>query len=203
MRDQLLAALYTAATQDVRYYLNCVCVDATSVETRLYTTDGIVLAAQRADAKGDNEIDGLVRVLVPVSALAGVKKNRLSDHVTVACLDGVWSIIDDAVTIAFTPTEGSFPDITRVIPRRCSGERADFDQTFVARFVKAAAALGVKGIDAVKISTSGASSALVEIAGRADYVGVIMPLRAAVYPAPCDTPPAWALSLLSIEEDLA
>lgn len=195
MRDQLVAALCIAAKSDIRYYLNGVHVEATNTETRLTATNGHVLLTQRADAKGDNQVDGTVRMTLPRAAIEGIKKHKQLPTIEINDDGGNWGIVDGPACIAFTPVEGRFPDYRRIFPKTTDGVAVQFDPALVACFAKAAVALGAtsKGRAEVHLSHNGATGcALVTFGGKSDAVGVLMGMRG----QPESTPPGWVFDLL-------
>ena len=207
MRDQLIAALFTAGKEDIRPYLNGVYIEATNTETRLTSSNGTTLAMQRADAKGDNQINGIVKMIVPRHALEGVKNHKISRTVEINDDDGKLGLVDCSTRTNFEPVEGRFPDFRRIIPAQTSGVVSQFDTTLIVLFAKAAKVLGAtyKGMPQVAIAhnDSGAdknapNGALVTLGDLKDYVGVLMPMR---FEAP-STPPDWATSQLVDDEDL-
>lgn len=202
MRDQLVAALCTAGKADIRKNLNGVYLEATNLETRLSSTDGHVAALQRADAKGDNEVDSVVRMIIPRDAVERVKVSKTLPTVEINDEGGQWGLVDFLTRTPFTPLEGTFPDCHRVLPRSTSGEAAQFDPDLIAKFAKAAKVLGAtyRSTALVAIGHNGRprpgeilqTAALVTLGVLQDYVGVITPKNG---DAPT-TPPLWALSQL-------
>lgn len=212
MRDQLIAALCTAGKSDIRPSLNGVYIEATDMETRLSSTNGSAAALQRADAKGENDVDGgVVRMIVPRHALEGVKNHKVLRTVEINNDGGSWGLVDFSTRTSFVPIDGKFPNIPRVFPRTTSGEVAQFDPELIAAFTKAAKVLGAtyKGLAQVAIAhngrrtpddknDTGLHAALVSLGHRQDYTGVIMPMTGEAPTAP----PSWALSPLEAEESL-
>lgn len=203
-RDQLMAALCTAAKSDIRYYLNGVYLEASSLETRLTSTDGQVISLQRADAEGDNEVEGVLRMILPRDFCERVKKNK---HLPVVWIDndkGEWALTDCSTRISFTPIDGKFPDCRRVIPRQTSGAAARLNPSLITPFIKAALILGAGKKDQpdVRIAHNGTDCALVTL-GRSDYLGVLAPLRELDSTTPVTAPFAWALAELAAPADAA
>ena len=198
MRDQLIAALCTTAQADVRYYLSGVYVEATSMETRLTSTNGTIMSTQRADAKGDNDVDGVIRIVVPREAIEKIKKHPMLKTVEINDDGGNWSVVDGLTRIGFEPVHERFPDYRRIIPAKTSGVAAQFDPALIAVFAKAAKVLGAtyKGLAQVVISHNGYDTpgdmgphgAIVTLGHLTDYVGVISPLKSG---APVSAP-FWA-----------
>ena len=201
MRDQLIAALCTAPKADVRQYLVSVLVEATNLETRLISSAGSVMSVQRADAKGDNDVEGAVKVLLPLALLERVKKNRLSDHVEIIRIGDDWHMRDDAAQISFKPMEDRYPDYRRILPAKLSGDAARFDPALLQVFVKAAAVFGLKPHE-VQLSPDGEKGMLVSIGRDTEYIGVLMPLREKTLPVKLTAAPSWARAELVAQEEL-
>lgn len=212
MRDQLIAALCTAATTDIRQYLNGIYVEATSMETRIVATDGTVLSIQRADAKGDNEVGSVFTMIVPRAAIDKIKKHPVLKTVEINNDGGAWGIVDGHMRTGFTPTEGYYPDYRRILPTQTSGETAQFDPALIAAFAKAAKILGAtyKNLNQVVISHNGFDTpgnigrrtALVTLGHLTDYIGAISPLAGNATGAVATHTPAWAFEILSAQEEL-
>jgi DNA polymerase III sliding clamp (beta) subunit (PCNA family) len=198
MRTQLLAALCTAGSKDIRQYLNGVYVEATNSETRLASSTGSALALQRADAKDENDVAGTVSMIVPRDVVRSVRKTGDSPTVTITDgpQPGEYVLADGPTKTIFKPVEGRFPDWTRAIPRGTSGETAQFNTEFMALFAKAASALGAtfKGMPDVRIAHNGTDGALVTLGLLQDYVGVLMPLRDQTV---AKSAPSWAFEELA------
>lgn len=167
----LKAAYQFTAEADVRYYLNGVFAEVRASETRLVATDGNMAGVLRdVCVLGDQDV--LPDVIIPNETVKLAITNK-SPCITLAFDDGKWSLAG----ISFTPVAGVFPAYRRIIPRRCSGEAAQFNVEFLGRFLKAAKALGVKSQPIIR--HNGEGGAQVQFYGRDDeFVGVIMPLRA-------------------------
>lgn len=203
MRDQLIAALCTAGKADIRPYLNGVYLEATNLETRLSSTDGHTMALQRADAKGDNQVEGVIRMIVPRSAIEKVKNHKILRTIEINDEGGKWGVVDFGTRTSFEPVEGCFPDVRRVLPAKPNGEPAQFDPALIAQFAKAAVALGAvvtkRKVAPVAITHNGMTTgaSLVSIGIDSEYIGAIMPFRFTVP----ETPPAWATAQLEVEEE--
>lgn len=197
MRDQLVAALCTSAKADVRYYLNGIYLEATNTETRLTSTDGRVMALLRADAKGDNEVEGTVRMIVPFSAIEKIKKHKVYPTIEINDDGGSWGVVDINTRTSFTPIDGRFPDVRRVLPSKPSEELAQINPELIAMFAKAAVALGKKP-DVVHVIHNGDGAALVTFEGSTDYVGALSPLNPEKISV-AKSAPAWATSELTAD----
>lgn len=205
MRDQLIAALCTAAKGDIRFYLNGVYIEASNMETRLVSTTGALVAVQRADAKDENEVDGVLKMIIPRTAVEKIKSHKTLRTVELNDEGGKWGIVDCATRTTFDPVDGVFPDYRRAIPDKATGKAARFNPEFIAMFAKASKALGTsqKGSPVVKITPNGDDAALVSVGRDDEYFGVLMPMRDEL----TDTTPVWAKADLAalapeVAEDL-
>ena len=90
--DQLRASLLTAATKDIRYYLNGVCIEASPTYTRLISTDG-----HRASIQGfkvENTIEKEIQFIVPFETLKMLKGKVL---VALSVFFGKTRLIDNVI----------------------------------------------------------------------------------------------------------
>lgn len=162
------AAAYCAADKDIRYYLNGVLVETTPTEQRIVATDGHCAAVLRQKL----EQPALPEVIIPnatIKLALGTKSATLALRFDA----GAWSLGG----VPFVPVDGKFPDYRRIIPTQATGEAAQFNVDLLAKFTKAAKALGHKGPPIVRHNGNG--GAQIQLYGRDDeFVGVIMPLRA-------------------------
>lgn len=167
-----LKAVYQfTAEAGIRYYLKGVFAEVRAGETRLVATDGNVAGVLR-DVVMVGEQDVLPDVIIPNETIKLAIANK-SQVITLAFDEGKWSLAG----IAFAPVDGKFPEYRRIIPRRHSGEAAQFNVEILARILKAAKALGVKSQPIIRHNGDG--GAQVQFYGRDnEFVGVIMPLRA-------------------------
>ena len=121
--NHLSAALLCAATKDIKYYLNVVrfTVDADS-SAALVGCDGYRLFQGRFTPlwTGDPQA-GPFEILIPretVKTALGVAKAARAKTVDLIALpDGGYSL----GAITFTPVDGEYPDVARVIPTETSG----------------------------------------------------------------------------------
>lgn len=158
-------ALNTAATKDIRNFLNCVFLEVTPGFTRIVSTDGTVMSVQghTNDHSGDK-----FTVLIPNDTIKSLDKKM---HIYELKNEGSTWIIHNQI---FTPIDGRFPDWRRVLPN-LSDKRHDaeiahqFQPDNIAKFAK------IAGKETLVIENANAS--VVRILGRGDFVGVIMGLR--------------------------
>ena len=202
------ALLICAAKQDVRYYLNGVCVDARADGTVvLVATDGHRLLAYLVAA--DN-IEALApgEYIIPRELLEAVKPAKagritLPIHIDVATapdtpdperagvtIKGRTSItITGATTTVGAPIDGKYPDWRRIIPASTSGEAAQYQPDYIAGFGDICKLLG--GKYGPFINHNGGSSAIVTNLPGA--LGILMPMRLDGDDLKYVGKPAWAL----------
>ena len=111
------AALCVANKKDLRIYLHGVCVSVNSDNVAMvYGTNGhILFAGQSAiDCKGSEHKPGY-DIIIPADVVK--KINKKADYVDLWMMaDGTYMLGD----IRFTPLEGRFPDVSRVVPDRAA-----------------------------------------------------------------------------------
>ena len=171
----LCAMALLASTQDVRYYLNGVLVEA-SPEVVLVATDGNALGMLDTGQMAS----GLFKVLVPHPVIKEFAKSR--GVLTLTSEDGkAWTASADGKVITWTYDGAQYPDARRALPRSSTGEIAQFDVRLIGRFYQVHLALGgsKKELAAVLVAPSGHSAtALVHLPGFPEFVGGMVPLRA-------------------------
>jgi len=171
------AAAIAAATKDLRYYLVGVHVSiAHQGYATVYGTDGHVLFAGRASYSVDGE--ELLEPLAITIPLDIVKKcDKRADFFTLESLPDGSYMLDG---MRFSPLDGRYPDVQRVITRRDQikpVEVAFYDPDFLVR-AHAAMALhyGDKKGKTYTMLQQGSSAALIHN-GLNDAVCVVMPMR--------------------------
>jgi hypothetical protein len=182
----LKAAMLFASTEETRYYLRGVHLLRRGAHLRLTATDGhrLFCAMQTLSEPGDDfdiilPSEGLKKALTGLHrstedlALELERGERAGrDVVTRATLNDV----------GMTPIDGTFPDISRVIPdaNAITGETAAFNPVYLADIGKAAKILGA-GVNSFHLGHNGGSPALVSF-DCPDAFGVLMPYRCNVAP---------------------
>lgn len=179
------AALVCASTEETRYYLKGVCFQKRDNIMRMISTDGhrLFVAVQTLDPEF-NEIGPDFDAILPLAdlkkALTGVTKkiekiscgfnlNDAADRVIIASVNNV----------SMTPVDGTYPDVTRLLPNDRAAENKEpvqFNATYVGDMAKIAKALGHQG-NAVHIQHCGGSPAIVSFGGRDDVMALLMPMR--------------------------
>jgi hypothetical protein len=100
-----------------------------------------------------------------------LKLDHGEDHIRRATLNDV----------AMDTVDGTFPDITYVVPQDITGETAQYNPLYLADLGKQAKILG-SDATGLHIGYNGESPALVTFAGTPDAFAVLMPYRATVNP---------------------
>jgi DNA polymerase-3 subunit beta len=165
----LKGALMVAGVKDVRYYLNGVFLEIRAGIVRIAGTDGhSALYAYQNIEHSMPPID----VIVPRDTLALVLKNKPKDMVTLALTDSGWSLNG----LPFTPVDGKFPDVRRVIPAAASGVAAKlFDPAIYSNTLKGVlAACDERG--SFRVEQNGQDAAVVRSTDPA-VLGIFMPMR--------------------------
>ena len=180
--DALKALLITAADQDVRYYLNGVCVDLRDPErVMLVTSDG-----HRLTCYGGAKIEGQHvggTFVIPRDSLKGVKPiNRTDGNVVIEiepkCYggsDGGDFTIRGAVNVTGKCIECRYIEWQRVVPAARTLDEvtpAHFDFTYMGDIARIAKLLECKHPLLIANGDAGACVLL-----GPDAFGVLMPLR--------------------------
>ncbi|KDD18748.1 hypothetical protein [Bordetella bronchiseptica] len=190
--SHLKAAAHGAAKNDIRGYLNGVCIQATATETRYIGTDGHALVAVRHGAS--NDVPGRVEIVIPRDVIDAIKasKRDLSQRWILDEAGGaeMYKLVSPSGVIRpFAAPAGRFPDYTRVIPETLTGEAGQLSAALTARVQKAADTLIGKAAY-LYTTYNGAAGAALIVTTHPDFVAVVMPTR----PPKDYAPPAsaWA-----------
>ena len=112
----LKAAAICAAKNDVRYYLNGVCVDVkTDSKLVIVGTDGYLMFIGVEDYEG--EWNGKQeQIIIPIKTVKHVLKNcnKKLSHIALETLLGGEMLLN---TSQFKPIDGKYPDYKKVIPK--------------------------------------------------------------------------------------
>lgn len=188
--NTIKALLICAAKQDVRYYLNGVCVDARASDVTLVTTDGHRMLAYPV---ATDAIEALTvgQYIIPREALEAVKPAKagrvtLPITIEIDTAKGLENKITGATSVVTPLIDGKFPDWRRVLPKTVSGEPAQYQAEYLGDFGRIAELLGTKH---PHVHHNGSSAAIVGNLGAA--LGVLMPMRS---DAEFSALPAWALA---------
>lgn len=109
------AALEFAATQDIRYYLNGIKIEATKTHTTYVATDGHRMIAVRHEAENEQEAEMIIPVAVAKIASKGVIKTIGGEKVSLTIDKLQYDISTPDGRLIFTPIEGNFPDWRKVV----------------------------------------------------------------------------------------
>jgi len=130
------AVSHAMAGNDIRYYLNSVCIEHNGIETRIIATDGHRLHIVRVNHP-DGEHCAPVQYLLPDTLVKTIIKCKAPRHdkrkeVVLTFSDGkVSATIPDGTETVAKLVDGKFPDYSRVIPQSVSGEYSCINQDFV------------------------------------------------------------------------
>jgi DNA polymerase-3 subunit beta len=192
------AALLAAAKNDIRYYLNGVCVEFGFDHVLSIGTNGSLAAVFRHAVAVEDMPPALIgqQFIIPRDTCALIAKSKL-DRLSVTVGPERWLQFDGAgVSIRCQAVDGKFPDWRRVIGA-AYGETpaitAQFDPDLLATFSRVAEALGSSARPV--LWTTAPEGALGDIAHRVsiqglsdEFVGVVMPLRP---PVGAERPADW------------
>lgn len=186
-----------AGNKNVRYYLNGINLEISATGTRLVGTDGHRLGVFCVqDAEWLPVPEPLADAIIPNELLTGIKPTKGSVTITIGPQEAGTNsrpvvLEQDDSTISGKTIDGKYPAYRRVIPRKVSGEAAQFNANYIGDLGKASRILHGKTYPNVNIGHNGPGAALISF-GIEEFVGVLMPLRGY---NPCEMrPPAWACS---------
>jgi DNA polymerase-3 subunit beta len=177
----LRACLLIAAKQDIRYYLNGVCIELEATETRYIATDGHKMLVLRDERESRLPPQAPARFIIPREAIEHMPTKFKEPTVGVDC----W--YDDTApestegrlgVIFFKPIEGKFPEWRQVIPKggEANGEQSNYNVDYMMTFQRAAkAAFGNNALP--DFFPNGSGAGLVLIPGYTGFVGFLMPMR--------------------------
>lgn len=180
----LKSAMLFASSEETRYYLKGVHLLRRGAHLRFAATDGhrLFCAAQMLEEPGDDfdvilPRDAMKRALTGVTA----KVDFLALDLEAGERGVTRATLND---VQMTPVDGTFPDITRVVPDAgaISGEVAAFNPLYLADIGKAAKIL-CGNVNGFRLGHNGNSPALVSFdAAAGSAFAVVMPYRCHVAP---------------------
>lgn len=180
-RKQLKAVSRFAATKDIRYYLQAVCVTRNARGTVIEATNGHVMGRMLVDrVRAENGPQRVLIGLDTVDKLKGTKKQANEYlHFTV---DGMQiEVITPDATMRFQAVDGQFPDTDRVQPTVIKDEDikpSHFNPEYLLLFSLAGEDLtGKKQLPRIFQRGSDAAVVVIEACDQYDFVGVLMPIR--------------------------
>jgi DNA polymerase-3 subunit beta len=170
---ELKAVRVFAAKQDIRYYLNGVLVQATAKETRIVGTDGTIVGV--FDREQQNEGVTFDELIIPTDVIDALKPDaKFPVRVTIDAGQFRIQQYDDRA-FTFNPADGRFPDYTRTVPQKVSGEAAQFAGDLLGRIDKAQKIVDKKRTACIW-HNGPTDAALFGLIGADRFIGVVMPL---------------------------
>lgn len=193
-----LKALLLAASKnnDVRYYLNAVCLDVRPTDSVLVATDGHILLALPVAPDGTAEEVPYVpgQYIIPRDILENVKPAYKGADVTIEIVQHpvTFDAIRPNTPVKHPPTvaihaggskltgslvDATFPAWRRVVPLEVSGIVSQFDAEYLATFGKINKLLGSKYSPAIAHNGAESGDGGAARVNLACGIGVIMPMR--------------------------
>ena len=119
--NQLKALTFMATTEETRFYLKGVHIEAQADKVLGVATDGHRLLAMKLDATWDGTPTPF-SIIIPLSTIKPIKINRYVSGATLAKSGDKWTLTHIDQTILFEPVDGAYPDWRRIIPDTVTGE---------------------------------------------------------------------------------
>ena len=177
-QSQLKALLTLSPKIDIRYYLCGIFVEYNATTTRLVVTDGHKLGILNHHSE-DNQ--GAGSLIIPREVIENLPKAGKIDPLLIITKEekqGYWKITGMGIQTIFAQIEGTYPDYRRVCQFTTDGTVANYNYEYLTQFLKVQHLLGGSKTATLNLYQNGNSSALVHLAGVANFVGVVMPMRA-------------------------
>jgi len=174
----LKTAMLYSARSEARYYLQTVAIFKRKDFIRIVATNGHILfcAMQKIEPDYNNHYEKDFDKLIPLDelkrSLTGYNKNFAST-LRLDMTPGNPDIVLNG--FSFKETEGTYPDITRIIPEEISNEVAQFDTKYLDVLQKSCKALEVS-TNGSKIYHNGNNPALISF-GLENCFALFMPVR--------------------------
>jgi DNA polymerase-3 subunit beta len=197
-QSTLTALTLLAAQNDIRYYLNGLCIEFNDKVTKVVATNGHLLGVHDSMpatfCEDFNQGRGVV--IIPDDILAKLPKLSARHDPVVTFTQHnpetaplVWTLSVSGVEIVFNACEAMYPDWRRVvgslIEKGTSGEIGGYNLAYLNLMEKCASILAggrkLKSENRAIVYQNGNDAALVRFAGDIEnqFAGVIMPLRGA------------------------
>lgn len=173
----LAGALEASAKDDIRNYLNGVCIDFVNEdEVVIVGTDGSILFAAHDRPEFEINSGFTGQVVIPRETVASALKGKMQ-HVRLRMYTLDAESVCTLGEVMFKPLDAKYPAYTRVIPSAVSGEPASFDIEVLRRaHLSVAKANG--GAKAVTYLQQGGETASSVVMGLRDRtLCVVMPFR--------------------------
>jgi len=158
------ALLTVAAKNDIRYYVNAICVDVRESDVTLVATDGTILLAVP------------VAPIEPMPAGQWILDRSHAELIKgkecmIIVEEGKIKISGKDGLLPFPPVDAKFPDWRSVMPQQSSGEAAQFNPELVARIGKA---FDLLDAEFPTIHHNGKNGA--RVSSDCEALGIIMPM---------------------------
>ncbi len=177
-RSSLAAALHLVAKEDVRYYLNAVCIEAQPDRTVVIATDGHSLIAipSAIEANDPNQVVGRQQFIIDradVKRILAAHSKKLLAIVFRFNDDGMF----DTSACVGKCVDAQYPNFRSVIKSAANpnGEKAQFDPEILARVQKAFKEFS--GCARFHLFHNGNSGATAYYSGHPDIACIVMPWR--------------------------
>jgi len=185
---------------EYREYFGGICFEVGYTESRLVATNGDILAVARIQENTKNFIFPILNMTVPVHLFESIKpsgmvKIEIGEQILRYSSDGTEimsnhypvTVTYDGLTISGNSLDTPFPNWRKVVPKKVSGEIAQFNPNYIGMLGKVQEILN-PDVDAtfVGIGHNGKGPALVEFSDR-NFIAVVMPTT---HEAP-STAPDW------------
>lgn len=149
-RNDLTAVGRLAASKDIRFYLNGICLEIGSMTSRLIATDGYILGVLHLPDVGDPKLIGKpAQYIIPNDVIAKLKPKKRGDNKVELIIgdpdkEGNVKALArfDGETLDFMMINGLYPDYRNAISKRAAGGIVQIDPELLVRFKKAAIDLG-------------------------------------------------------------
>lgn len=164
------AVSHAMANNDIRYYLNSICIEHNGIQTRIIATDGHRLHIVRV-THPEGEHCNPAQYLLPDTLVKTIIKCKAPKHDKRK--EAVFTFADGTESIAKL-IDGRFPDYSRVIPQSVSGEYSCINQSFVTDALQGYRDY-MESKNCYMALKHGGDSCAVLVAG--DYLAVVMPMR--------------------------
>lgn len=185
MKIELTAAqvgvlLQFAAKNDIRYYLNGVCIQVDGSKGFAIATDDAILGVFRLHFPEPLEKS---EIIIPRDILENAKCTAAgADIVIEICqskgYDGTQEVSAQQGEGQWRGKSrpGQYPDWRRVIPEKVSGEAANLSGIVQEKLIKAAKLIQGNKNPLVGLGQNGKAASMIDL-GHPDFFGVVMPVR--------------------------
>jgi len=172
------ALLPLAAGKDIRRYLNGVYIEFQADKTFYVAANGHVLGIYTESVENEHTFNviiprGVVKQLKPKSGTEKWGKLIYDPEAKSGRILNPANSQD----FGFTSLAGVYPDYTRIIPDKTSGEVGQFDAEYLYAFAQVNKALGSRNPGVFKLDHNGERGAALVHLSDDRFTGVIMPCR--------------------------